>query len=152
MQSVPLARSDTAASSCASASTMLPATMWPEPATAAPDIKASAAIKVRRRRRWSRCRAAAAQKLRFVHRCFLCSSFDDGGAEPLHQDKPSAGLGAAVCRRRHGNYLSTSHHYGHAQPVCVVQAEAEGQRAWESAQRVVLAGDAPHQHWLFSLR
>lgn len=65
----------------------------------------------------------------FVHRCFLCSSFDDGGAEPVHQDQPSAGLGAAVCGRCHGNYLSTSHHYGHAQPVCVVQAAAEGQRA-----------------------
>lgn len=47
MQSVLLARLDTDASSCASASTMPPVTMWPERATAVPGIKASAAIKVR---------------------------------------------------------------------------------------------------------
>ena len=47
MQSVLLAHLDMVASSCVSAWTMLPVTMWLERATAAPDIKASAAIKVR---------------------------------------------------------------------------------------------------------
>lgn len=47
MQSAPLVHLDTAASSCVSAWTMLPVTMWRELATAAPDIKASAVIKVR---------------------------------------------------------------------------------------------------------
>lgn len=47
MQSVLLVHLDMAASSCVSAWTMLPVTMWLERATAAPDIKASAAIKVR---------------------------------------------------------------------------------------------------------
>lgn len=47
MQSVLLVHLATAASSCVSAWTMLPVTMWLEPATAAPDIKASDVIKVR---------------------------------------------------------------------------------------------------------
>lgn len=62
---------------------MPPVTMWPERATVVPDIKASAVIKVRG---GDGARGGTAQKLRFVHGCFLCSSFDDGGAEPLHQD------------------------------------------------------------------
>lgn len=47
MQSVPPVRLDMVASSCVSAWTMLPVTMWLEHATAAPDIKASVVIKVR---------------------------------------------------------------------------------------------------------
>lgn len=86
---------------------------------------------------------------------FLCvlSRLDDGGAEPVHQDQPGAGVGAAVGRRRAGHRLPAAAHHGHAGSggLVPVPVLAAGERP-AGAQRQLHPRPAHRLHRLLAVR
>lgn len=56
---------------------------------------------------------------------FFLSCSDDGGIEPIHQDKSSSGVRASVSRRRLGDNFSAAAHHGHARSGGLVPLSTE---------------------------
>lgn len=79
------------------------------------------------------------------------SRSDDGGAEPLHQDQPGAGVRAPIGRRRPRDRLPAAAHHGHAGSGGLVPIQAERERP-AGPQRGVHARTAHQLHRLLSVR
>lgn len=86
---------------------------------------------------------------------WTCSLFlsrsDDGGAEPLHEDQPGAGVRAPVDQHRPGHHLPAAAHRDHARPGGLVPLPAEREGP-SRAQRHLHPGPAHQLHRLLAVR